>query len=162
MEQRITNIVGNLLKTAGFPEHTIAVEKTAGQTVFQIKTTDSRRFIGMRGETLQAMDYIVKKMAEKEGITNSFFIIDVEGYRSRQIKDLEQKARMMAERARSFQYDVELTPMSAYERLIIHSALAESPNIKTESRGEGRDRRVVIRYVSIAAPQNPNSPEPLL
>lgn len=102
----------------------------------------------MRGETLKAIDHLVKKMAEKQGLVDALFVIDVDGYRARQIKELEQKAIIMAERARSFQYDVELTPMSSYERLIIHSVLAQAPNIKTESRGEGRDRRVVIRYIA--------------
>jgi spoIIIJ-associated protein len=53
---------------------------------------------------------------------------------------------MMAERARSLQYDVELSPMSAYERLIVHTTLQDAPNVKTESQGEGRNRRVVIKY----------------
>jgi spoIIIJ-associated protein len=60
---------------------------------------------------------------------------------------LAAKAVMMAERARSFRYDVELSPMSAYERLIVHSALSSEPHVKTESQGEGRGRRVVIKYV---------------
>ena len=64
------------------------------------------------------------------------------------IKDLQSKALMMAERARSFQYDVELSPMSAYERLIVHTTLQGTPNVKTESQGEGRNRRVVIRYAA--------------
>ena len=55
---------------------------------------------------------------------------------------------MMAERARSFQYDVELSPMSAYERLIVHTTLQGAPQVKTESQGEGRNRRVVIRYTT--------------
>jgi spoIIIJ-associated protein len=54
----------------------------------------------------------------------------------------------MAERARSFQYDVELSPMSAYERLIVHTTLQNAPNVKTESLGEGRNRRVVIKYAA--------------
>jgi spoIIIJ-associated protein len=148
MEQKIITILDSILKKAGFPLYTVVVESAAGQTVFQIKTEEPRRFIGMRGETLRAVDYIVKKMSEKEGFGDTHFIVDVDGYRTKQISDLQQKAIMMAERARSFQYDVELTPMTAYERLIIHSTLSESPNVKTESRGEGRDRRVVICYVS--------------
>ena len=53
---------------------------------------------------------------------------------------------MMAERARSLQYDVELTPMSAYERLIVHTTLQNEPHVKTESQGEGYGRRIVIKY----------------
>ncbi len=74
------------------------------------------------------------------------FLVDVNDYRTKQIKDLQAKALMMAERARSFQYDVELSPMSSYERLIIHTTLQDAPNVKTESQGEGRSRRVVIKY----------------
>ncbi len=78
------------------------------------------------------------------------FLIDVNDFRTKQIKDIETKALMMAERARSFQYDVELTPMSAYERLIVHTTLQNAPNVKTESLGEGRGRRVVIKYAADA------------
>ena len=76
------------------------------------------------------------------------FLIDVNEFRAKQLKEIETKALMMAERARSFQYDVELTPMSAYERLIVHTTLQNSPNVKTESLGEGRSRRVVIKYAA--------------
>lgn len=77
------------------------------------------------------------------------FLVDVNDYRAKQIKDLESKALMMAERARSFQYDVELSPMSSYERLIIHTTLQGAANVKTESQGEGRNRRVVIKYSAV-------------
>jgi len=149
MEDRITTIVDSLLKMAGFPACTVCAESAAGQTVFQIKTKEPKHFIGIRGETLHSIDYLVKKMAEKEGIEGAHFIVDVDGYRVKKIIDIQQKALMMAERARSFQYDVELTPMSSYERLIVHSALSDSPNIKTESRGEGRERRVIIQYTPV-------------
>jgi spoIIIJ-associated protein len=112
--------------------------------------------IGPHGDTIYAIDTIVKKMIEHalekrsatEEAEEPLFLIDVGGYRTQKIKDIETKALMMADRARSFQYDVELSPMSAYERLIVHTVLAEQPNIKTESQGEGRGRRVVIRYVA--------------
>jgi len=77
------------------------------------------------------------------------FLVDINDYRTKQIKDLQTKALMMAERARSFQYDVELSPMSSYERLIIHTTLQDAPNVKTESQGEGRSRRVVIKYSAV-------------
>ena len=147
MEQQITNTLKQLLQAAGLPLFDVEVGTTVGQTVFQIKTTEPRVFLGPRGDTLHAIDYLIKKMMEKSGIPDPHFIIDVDGFRTKQIIDLQQKALIMAGRAQSFKYDVELTPMSSYERLIVHSALSSVPNIKTESRGEGRDRRIVIRYV---------------
>jgi predicted RNA-binding protein Jag len=59
----------------------------------------------------------------------------------------------MSDRAKSFKIDVELDPMSSYERMIVHSYLEGVPEIKTESIGEGSSRRVVIKY--IGAVSNP-------
>jgi len=92
------------------------------------------------------LNYIVKKVFENKD-EKMRILIDVNGYRTKKIDELKQTAKLLAERARSLKYNVEMTPMSAYERMIVHSALAEESNIATESHGEGRDRRVVIRYV---------------
>lgn len=149
MKERARAIINTLLQKTGIDSSEVLIEEFAGQTIFQIKTPESRMLIGVQGETLRAFEYIVKKILEKDTMEVFQFTIDVDGYKSKQIKNLQQKAIIMAERARSFQYDVELTPMSSYERLIIHSTLTNAPQVKTESRGEGRDRRVVIHYTPI-------------
>ncbi|PIR84176.1 hypothetical protein COU18_00265 [Candidatus Kaiserbacteria bacterium CG10_big_fil_rev_8_21_14_0_10_51_14] len=164
-------ILKELLTNLGVPYTTIEHNTIAGQEIFSIQTEgDARVLIGIRGETIHALDTLVKKMYEK-GLDDArpeqlptdatdaalsaqveertpMFLIDVNNYRTNQIKDLQTKALMMAERARSFQYDVELSPMSSYERLIIHTTLQDAPNVKTESQGEGRNRRVVIKYAA--------------
>ncbi|HWP61659.1 MAG TPA: R3H domain-containing nucleic acid-binding protein [Candidatus Paceibacterota bacterium] len=150
-------VINQLLAAMGLAGASASRSEVAGQTVFSIKTTgDARDLIGPRGDTIHAIDTLVKKIVEqkltgKEAPEGSehrlpMFLVDVDEYRTRQIKDIQMKAKMMAERARSFQYDVELSPMSAYERLIVHTALQDEPNVKTESQGEGRNRRVVIKY----------------
>jgi spoIIIJ-associated protein len=150
-------ILKELLDSAGISYKDISRSEAAGQTVLSIETVDGRDLIGPRGEVVQAIDHLVKKImeerspkrdpsAEPEKSHDGMFLVDVNGYRTKQIKDLQAKALMMAERARSFQYDVELSPMSAYERLIVHTTLQDAPNVKTESQGEGRSRRVVIKY----------------
>lgn len=149
-------IIKELLASLGFAGVGVAREEMAGQVVFTITATgdDARTLIGPHGDAVHALDHIVKKILEKrsagagsaEDERAPMFLVDVDGYRTRQIKDLQTKALMMAERARSFQYDVELSPMSAYERLIVHTTLQDAPNVKTESQGEGRSRRVVIKY----------------
>ena len=55
--------------------------------------------------------------------------------------------RAYAERAKAFQSDVEMDSMSSYERMVVHAAPADDPNIKTESKGTGRERKVVVKYV---------------
>ena len=146
-------IVKEMLDAAGITYKDIGRSEAAGQTIISIEMSDDPRdLIGPRGETVQAIDLLVKKIVEErsEPVQGSerepMFLVDVNGYRTKQIKDLQTKALMMAERARSFQYDVELSPMSAYERLIVHTTLQDAPNVKTESQGEGRSRRVVIKY----------------
>ncbi len=150
MHDVVEIILKELLVAMGIADATISRGEVARQTIFSIQTSEARALIGAHGDTVQAMDMLVKKIAEKrlvpEAAQDLHFLVDVNDYRVKQIKDLQTKALMMADRARSFQYDVELTPMSAYERLIVHTTLQDAPNVKTESQGEGRNRRVVIKY----------------
>ena len=161
--EKVETILKELLVAAGIPHSSIEHSSVAGQEIFSIRTDgDARALIGVHGDTVHALDTLVKKIYENHlpaptGDSESdlsaqtgraMFLIDVNDYRAKQIKDLQAKALMMAERARSFQYDVELSPMSSYERLIVHTTLQDAPNVKTESQGEGRSRRVVIRYTS--------------
>lgn len=164
MKTAVEDILKELLTAAGMPYSDIVRSDVAGQEIYSIQTDDARTLIGVHGDTVHALDTLVKKIYEKRlpahasnptqesdaaaptAERSPMFLVDVNEYRTKQIKDLQAKALMMAERARSFQYDVELSPMSSYERLIVHTTLADSPNVKTESQGEGRSRRVVIKY----------------
>lgn len=144
-QQQIKNFIETLLTKLAVPFDSVELEEKSEQTVFQIRTTESGKLIGNRGDTIRALNHITQKAFENsEGSPR--FLIDVNGYRTQKITELEQTARMLAERARALKYNVEMTPMSAYERLIVHTALASEKNIRTESHGEGRDRRVVICY----------------
>lgn len=153
MEDRIHATLTALLDSFGAQYKDISKIEVAGQEIYMINADDGKLLIGSHGDTIHAIDFLVKKIVEStlpetDTPTEVHFLIDVNEYRTRQIKDLQSKALMMAERARSFQYDVELSPMSAYERLIVHTTLQDAPNVKTESQGEGRNRRVVIKYAA--------------
>jgi len=155
--EKVETILKELLAAAGITYSSVEHSSVAGQEIFAIRTDDARTLIGAHGDTVYALDFLVKKIYENGlpapalGETTErtpMFLVDVNDYRAKQIKDLQAKALMMAERARSFQYDVELSPMSSYERLIIHTTLQDAPHVKTESQGEGRNRRVVIKYAA--------------
>lgn len=158
MESAVETTLKDLLQAIGLPYSALTRTELAGQTIFSVEMDDDRAFTGNLSENVHALDLLVKKIVENQAGAKSdeteqsegrtMFLVDVNGHRAKHIKELQTKAVMMAERARSFQYDVELTPMSAYERLIIHTTLQDSPNVKTESQGEGRNRRVVIRYTT--------------
>lgn len=154
MKPDISAIIRDFLTTAGIDYTDVAQSELAGQTIYSIRTEHPGSPIASHPDAIHSLDVLIKKIAEKQTISqsdaddapNTLFFVDINGQRTKQIKDIQAKALIMAERARSFQYDVELSPMSAYERLIVHTTLAEAPNIKTESQGEGRGRRVVIKY----------------
>lgn len=127
-------------------EAKVSLGEVLGETALQVDTADEGILVGRGGEGVQALNYLLKKMAEKDSEDTKFFV-DVNGYRKKQIVELEQHARLLAERARSLKYDVEMPPMSAYERLVVHTMLQNEPHVKTESKGEGHERRLVIKYV---------------
>lgn len=156
MDTNIITIIKEILDAAGIEYTDLTESELAGQTVYSIHTDLPLQTAGGHHDIIHAIDMLVKKVAEKHSVPSSIdgssttpmFLVDINDHRTRQIKDIQAKALIMAERARSFQYDVELSPMSAYERLIVHTTLADAEHIKTESQGEGRSRRVVIRYAS--------------
>ncbi len=150
----IKTTITDIITLLDVPFDDIECTEVAGQTVYRIKTTESGKLIGTRGETVRALNYLIKKIindgphrsAEDEPAR---FMVDINDYHSRQLEDLQNKARILAGRAKSLKYDVEMTPMSSYERMIIHATLADEEDITTESRGEGRDRKVVIKYTGV-------------
>jgi len=115
-----------------------------------IDTPDSRFLIGRDGETLRSLNHLVRKMIEKTSgeDTATGVFIDINGYQKKRFDSLKTIAHMMAERARYFKSNIEVDPMPAYERRIIHMFLEGSPDIKTESEGFGPTRRVVIKYIA--------------
>jgi spoIIIJ-associated protein len=115
-----------------------------------IETPDSRFMIGRDGETLKSLNHLVQKILEKtfpeEEVKN--VLIDINGYQRKRFDNLKNVAHMMAERAKYFKSNIEIDPMPAFERRIIHLFLEGDKEIKTESEGEGPNRRVVIKYIN--------------
>ena len=107
--------------------------------------------IGKEGETLRSLNHLVRKIVEKELGEDSApnLFIDINGYQKKRFDNLKNLAHMMAERARYFKSNIEIDPMPASERKIIHMFLENDPNIKTESEGIGPKRRVVIKYIGL-------------
>ena len=74
-------------------------------------------------------------------------LIDINGFQKKHIENIHAIAHMMAERAKYFKSNIEVEPMSAFERRIVHEFLSKETDIKTESKGEGLSRQVVIKYI---------------
>ena len=112
---------------------------------FDIEGEDSALLIGRRGETLRALQLLVRTIVGRKLGTNLNFTVDVEGYDDRRRQSLANLADRVASRVIKTGRSIELEPMSARERRIVHISLADQKGIQTESAGEGKDRRVVIQ-----------------
>jgi spoIIIJ-associated protein len=110
-----------------------------------IKGEDLGILIGRRGQTLAALQYVVRLLVSRQNKIWAPILIDVEGYKQRRYHALESFARDMAERVKLRGAPFTLEPMPPYERRIIHLTLAENPYVVTESIGQGEERKVVIR-----------------
>lgn len=115
--------------------------------IFVIKSIDSGLLIGDKGETFYALSHLIRKISMKGFEDKADFSIDINDYRESLVENLKLKAKILANRARDMKANIEMDPMSSYERLIVHGILTDEPNIKTESTGEGRERRIIIKYI---------------
>lgn len=121
----------------------------ASRTVVAITSPASQLLLGQNGDHLQAINTLLRKMVERaHGEESANFLVDVNGFHEEKVERVRENARMLAQRARLFKHDVEMSPMTSYERLVIHELFAEDPEIKTESAGEGKFRHIVLKYAA--------------
>jgi len=102
--------------------------------------------IGRRGETLDALQYLLSLVINRYTLDYTRVILDVADYRKKRAETLQRLARRVAEKVSRTRRNITLEAMNPYERRIIHSSLQEFPNINTQSVGEEPNRKVVIRY----------------
>lgn len=150
VQQYIYDVILSIVNKMGFSVVVESSEYFDG-IKFNIQTKDGGLLIGEDGATLQSLNHIAHRIAER-GLINKEqkplrFIVDVNDYQKKRADYICELARMSAQRARYFKKDVEMKPMTAFERRLIHTSLMEYPDIKTESIGEGENRRVVIKPV---------------
>jgi spoIIIJ-associated protein len=101
--------------------------------------------IGRRGQTLDALQEITRTSVQRRVRARVRLLVDVEGYRARRRDSLADYARAMAERAIQRGTEIELEPMNAYERKIVHDAVAEVEGASSFSEGEEPNRKVIVR-----------------
>jgi spoIIIJ-associated protein len=100
--------------------------------------------IGRRGQTLDALQYLSNIVMNRMGKTHTKIILDAENFRDRRRQTLEELAERLARKVVKTRKEVVLEPMSPQDRKIIHSSLQDHPSVKTFSKGEEPNRRVVI------------------
>lgn len=115
------------------------------QLVISMFSNNNPILIGKNGQTLKALETIVKQLIYNELGVYPYISLDVENYKSKQISRLERLAKNVAREVGKTKIEVELENMNSYERRIIHNALTNNKYAYTESKGEEPNRHVVIK-----------------
>jgi spoIIIJ-associated protein len=115
------------------------------ETVIEVHAENSGLLIGRKGQTLEALQYLVTRIAgERQGSEGPHIIVDVENYRERRRRSLEDMALRLGEKAKRQRKAVTVDALSAADRRIIHAALQDDPWVSTKSLGQGAYRRLLI------------------
>lgn len=117
-----------------------------------IEGEDLGILIGRRGQTMVALQYIVRLIMAHKMQVQIPIVLDVEGYKQRRCEGLRLLATRLAEQVKTRKAPFTMEPMPAFERRVIHMTLADHPDVITESTGVGENRKVVITPKKL--PQN--------
>ena len=110
-----------------------------------VDTDGGGRLIGHRGETLGAIQHIMNMMIRRQTDERVYVHVDIGGYRKARLAKLEEQATEAAGKVRADGEEVSLPMMNAAERRHIHSFVTDIDGVTTESRGEGSQRRLVVK-----------------
>jgi len=135
--------LGELLSKMGVEARIFAANTDSGLRL-RIDADSMGLLIGRRGETLDALQYLVSLHVNRTSSEYQRITLDTEGYRSRREETLTRLARKTASQVRATGRAIAMEPMNPYERRILHSALQDFRGVTTHSEGEEPDRHVVI------------------
>jgi spoIIIJ-associated protein len=133
-----------ILDLLGFPA-TIEEHTLEDGILLEVKTEESGRLIGRQGQTLSDLQYITNRLLFQQDATAPKVMVDVGGYRAQAREALVKKALDAAEKVRRWGDVVELEPLSAFDRRIIHQALKDDPGVETKSvEVEGTEKKAIL------------------
>lgn len=167
-KNKIQNLIKELIEKTTISVGKISVDedkpssfKSDGNKTawFSVEVDQPHFFWEHGGEGLFALNHLVRRMFETKVSPSSDegdvaikqeglgILIDINGFQKKRVENIHAIAHMMAERARYFKSNIEVDPMPAFDRRIVHEFLSDATDLKTESQGEGHSRRVVIKYI---------------
>src|SRR6204780_4459195 len=133
-----------LLQHLGF-DATVEEHPLDEGVLLDVKTEDSGRLIGRQGQTLSDLQYITNRLLFQQDPTCPKVMVDISGYRAQARDALVKKARDAAEKVRRWGDVVELEPLSAFDRRIVHQALKDDPGVETASvEVEGTEKKAIL------------------
>ncbi len=141
--EQLTELVTNLLQHMGV-KSTVRVQDRETAYFISIDTEDSALLIGRAGETLQALQAIVRLLAYKLELGDVRIMVDVNAYRREREEELLTYVDAAANRVKDTGTSETLRPMTSYERHLVHEVIGQMDGLATESAGDGLERRVTV------------------
>jgi spoIIIJ-associated protein len=141
--EEVRVLVSSVLDAMGF-EARVEVYDAGGFIAADVAPDNTALFIGQKGETIDALQYLVNVSAFRDRPFFKRVVLDAEGYRQRRVEALQGMAHRTARRAVRERRTVEMPPMNSSERRVVHLFLSENPGVSTESEGSGDNRRVKV------------------
>ena len=133
-----------VLALLGFPA-TVEEHKMDDGILLDVKTEDPGRLIGRQGQTLADLQYITNRLLFQQDPSAPKAMVDVGGYRAQAREALVKRAQDAAEKVRRWGDAVELEPMNAFDRRVVHQALKDDPDIETHSvEVDGTDKKAIL------------------
>jgi spoIIIJ-associated protein len=133
-----------ILASLGF-QTTVEEHKLEEGVLLDVKTDDAGRLIGRQGQTLSDLQYITNRLIFQQDATAPKIMVDVGGYRAQAREALVKKAKDAAEKVRRWGDAVELEPMTAFDRRVVHQALKDDPDVETHSvEVDGTDKKAIL------------------
>lgn len=153
-QDRIKAVIQEIMKLSGLSEDSVELVHDQELSIWwcSLGSAFNHLVSGKNADTLAAINYLVRRILEKE-LGEDFFaknmvLVDINNQTRKKIEGIRTTAHMMAERARYFKSAIDVDPMPAFERRIMHEFLSQAKDIKTESIGEGKARHMIVKYVS--------------
>ncbi len=152
-KELIKKITQEVLDKMGFEatvvvSTTISDENNKENITVEIESPESKFIIGKQGATLVSLQHILKMIVRAQSDDYVNFSVDVNGYRKQQDDYVREAANDLASEALINGRAVTMEPMNGYERRLVHLELEKNTKVKTESIGEGEDRKVIISPIS--------------
>jgi spoIIIJ-associated protein len=155
--EEIKKVLEELLRLMDLPSEVklsdeftmVGANGDAASIGLNIEGEDLGILIGRRGQTMVSLQHIVRLIMSHKMDVKLPIVLDVEGYKQRRCEGLRILAKKLADQVRTRRVPFSMEPMTAFERRVVHLALADYPDVTTESTGEGEARKVMI------IPKNP-------
>lgn len=146
IQEYLENFIRKTLTNMEFNVETVSYIQD-GRIYCNVNTNNNSILIGKNGVILRALNFIAKNAVQNEFKKRIEISIDINGYKESRYKKMASMAKRLAKQVLRTKVDVKLDPLPADERKVIHQVISEIDHLKTESKGEGKNRFITISYV---------------